>query len=604
MAMNFPKGQRAIAFDRATAFPLDANAYFESLVDAKAAVKTAEEAGSKLSAYYFGQQIAVVENDKATLYIIEKATVDEDVDARGYEGQLKEVGSKTLGDEASIVLDAEGVLSIYGFADAKDKCVPYKDTKTGKLVWGTVEGLIPDAVVPVGDGETILVSADPDDNTKRVVSLLGKDGAADKAVLRKHIDEEGTATYTWDVIYSKSEIDSIFSGLNTAIDAKAATTTVEAIEGRVSTAEGKISALEGQITGLTGAMHFKGVVEELPKDFTGYEAGDVVLSGTKEYVCVEGEDGKAWRELGDEGSHLTKTEAESTYLKKADAETTYAKSADVNTELAKKVDKVEGKGLSTNDYDADAVAEVAKVKDKLDTSAFNTAKAEIDVAVAGKQDKNDNLTGIAGMEAEGTGLIKKTADGYEYDTNEYITDAALADYAKSADVTAEIAAAVVDKQTAAQVNTLISEATIEAAKVNGKVSAAETADKVANVLTVGGKTFDGSEAVEIVAADLGAITSIPAATAEALGGIKTGYESTATQRAVEVGEDGKAFVTIPAAMVYTAKADGGLEVNDGAFSIKALGVTDAMIAGMSTDKLIQGDNELVLNGGNSGVANN
>ena len=29
MAMNFPKGQRAIAFDRATAFPLDANAYFE-----------------------------------------------------------------------------------------------------------------------------------------------------------------------------------------------------------------------------------------------------------------------------------------------------------------------------------------------------------------------------------------------------------------------------------------------------------------------------------------------------------------------------------------------------------------------------------------------
>lgn len=599
--MNFPKGQRAIAFDRATAFPLDANAYFESLVDAKAAVKTAEEVGSKLSAYYFGQQIAVVENDKATLYIIEKATVGEDIDARGYEGQLKEVGSKTLGDESSIVLDAEGVLSIYGFADAKDKCVPYKDIKTGKLIWGTVEGLIPDAVVPVGDGETIIVSADPNDNTKRVVSLLGKDGAADKAVLRKHISEEGTATYTWDVIYNKSEIDSIVSGLNTAIDAKAATTTVEAIEGRVSTAEGKISTLEGQITGLTGAMHFKGVIEgeALPSDFSDYAAGDVVLFGTKEYVCVEVEDGKAWRELGDEGSHLTKTEAEATYLKKADAETTYAKSADVNAELAQKVTAVEGKGLSTNDYDADAVAEVAKVKDKLDTSAFNTAKSEIDTAIADKQDKSDNLTGIAGMEAEGTGLIKKTADGYVYDANEYITDAALADYAKSADVTTEIAAAVADKQTATQVSTLIAEATINASKVDGKVDAAEVADKVVNKLKIGTKEFDGSEAVEIVAADLGALTSIPAATTTSLGGIKTGYESTATQRAVEISEDGKAFVTIPAATVYSAKADGGLEVVDNAFGIKALGVTNEMINSVSTDKLTQGTEELILNGGSA-----
>ena len=109
MAMNFPKGQRAIAFDRATAFPLDANAYFESLVSAEAAVKSAEEVGSKLTAYYFGQQIAVVENGIATLYIIEKATVETDVDARGYEGQLKEVGSKTLGIGQVMTLDFEKI---------------------------------------------------------------------------------------------------------------------------------------------------------------------------------------------------------------------------------------------------------------------------------------------------------------------------------------------------------------------------------------------------------------------------------------------------------------------------------------------------------------
>lgn len=600
MAMNFPKGQRAVAFDRATAFPLDANAYFESYVDAVAAVKSAEEAGSKLTAYYFGQQIAVVENDVASLYIIEKAVVDTETDERGYEGQLKEVGSKTLGDEASIVLGADGVLSIYGFADAGNKCVPYKDTATGKLVWGTVEGLIPDAVVPVGDGETVAVAVDETDESKRVISLLGKDGAADKAVLRKHIDGEGNATYTWDVIYNKAEVDALVAGLQTNIDAKADTTTVDGIAGRVTTAEGKISTLENTITGLTGAMHFAGVKDELPEDLTGYSAGDVIIVGNKEYVCAENDEGKAWHELGDEGSHLTKTEAAETYLKKDDAESTYAKSTDVTAELAKKVDKVEGKGLSTNDYDDAAAAEVAKVANKLDKADFESAKTELEAAIDGKQDENDNLTGIAAMAADGTGLIKKTADGYAYDTNEYITDAALTDYAKSADVTTEIAAAVADKQTAAQVSTLISEATIQAGQVEGTVSEAE---KVVHKLTAGGKEFDGSEDVAITAEDLGAITAIPQATAEALGGIKIGYTSTDTNRAVEFDSEGKAFVNIPAAMVYTAKADGGLELNDGAFSIKALGVTDAMIAGVSTDKLIQGDNELVLNGGNSGINN-
>ena len=245
MAMNFPKGQRAIAFDRATAFPLDANAYFESLVSAKAAVKSAEEVGSKLTAYYFGQQIAVVENDVATLYIIEKATVETSVDARGYEGQLKEVGSKTLGDGASITLDENGVLSIYGFADAGNKCVPYKDTATGKIVWGTVEGLIPDAVVPVGDGETILVQADEHDSTKRIISLLGKDGAADKAILRKHVSAEGTASYTWDVIYDKAELDALLENKVDKVEGKSLVSNAEIAKlGTVAEGATKVEASE------------------------------------------------------------------------------------------------------------------------------------------------------------------------------------------------------------------------------------------------------------------------------------------------------------------------------------------------------------------------
>lgn len=67
-----------------------------------------------------------------------------------------------------------------------------------------------------------------------------------------------------------------------------------------------------RVANLTGAMHFEGVKEVVPSDNTGYESGDVILVGTKEYVY----DGKNWVELGDEGIYLTTANAETYYVKK------------------------------------------------------------------------------------------------------------------------------------------------------------------------------------------------------------------------------------------------------------------------------------------------
>lgn len=61
--------------------------------------------------------------------------------------------------------------------------------------------------------------------------------------------------------------------------------------------------VQAAIAGLSGAMHFRGVVDALPESTTGYEPGDVVLVGTKEYVCNETE----WVELGDEGIYALKS---------------------------------------------------------------------------------------------------------------------------------------------------------------------------------------------------------------------------------------------------------------------------------------------------------
>lgn len=71
MAIDFGKTNRSVAFNPTSAFPLDARSYFESYEAAVAAAATAEPAGSTNSVYYFGQTIAVVEDEKATLYIIQ-----------------------------------------------------------------------------------------------------------------------------------------------------------------------------------------------------------------------------------------------------------------------------------------------------------------------------------------------------------------------------------------------------------------------------------------------------------------------------------------------------------------------------------------------------
>lgn len=71
MAMNFGKGNRAIAFNPTSAFPLDARTYFESLEAARAAAATAVEVGSSDSIYYFGQTLVVVEESVAKFYIIQ-----------------------------------------------------------------------------------------------------------------------------------------------------------------------------------------------------------------------------------------------------------------------------------------------------------------------------------------------------------------------------------------------------------------------------------------------------------------------------------------------------------------------------------------------------
>lgn len=238
--------------------------------------------------------------------------------------------------------------------------------------------------------------------------------------------------------------------------------------------------------------------------------------------------------------------------------------------------------IETNKTD---IATLTTTVNGMYTNAQVDAKVE-EVVAPVRTKANANETAITGLTTDVTTLKTTVGDS---------TSGLVKDIADQASLIASLRTDVDNKQTAAQVNALIANATIAGGNVNGAVS---EASKVTNALTIGDKTFDGSEAVTVTATDLGALTEIVKATEDALGGIKIGYTQSTTNRAVMLDEDGKAYVNVPAAMSYTAAVNGGLELTDGAFSIKDGGVTDAKIANVNISKVQQTEGDfIVLDGG-------
>lgn len=116
-----------------------------------------------------------------------------------------------------------------------------------------------------------------------------------------------------------------FKGTNdTAIaDAKkAGTDAMASLNSYKTDNDAKVSANASAISALQEAMKsgvtFKGKLTSLPAA-SDYNNGDLIIVGTKEYICLVSGSTKSWVELGDEGTHLTKTTADGYYVAKNDA---------------------------------------------------------------------------------------------------------------------------------------------------------------------------------------------------------------------------------------------------------------------------------------------
>lgn len=620
MAMDFGKLNFAVGFNRTSAFPLDANSYFEDYNAAVTAVAGAAEVGSADSAYYLGQIIII--NDKSAA---NKGLGLYQITGTAGAGTLTKFGQATSADELGKRLTAiEGQITtingkLVAATQLADGLMSKEDKKKLDLIAdnaqvNTIEGVQVDGV-----------DLTPDSNKKVNVALANtylKKSDAESTYVAKE-EGKGLSTNDYDAA-AKAIVDGVGGKLEQKVDKvagkglstndydaaavaevakiknKAETTVVEGINTRVT-------ELEGKISGVTGAMHFKGVLTELPADLSAYEAGDVIVVDKKEYVCAaSGTDGaKEWHELGDEGSHLTKD----------DAAKTYKTIASYNTEKATLEQNIQ----AAADAAAAEKLRAEGVEGELQTAINGKASSETVTALSGEVTaiKNDYLK--AADKTELTTAIGKKADQTALDAaTEAATvltgrvDTIEGDYLKSTDKT-ELTNAIGEKAAQADLDT-----------ANGKITALETsvgkaavgeeaatglykdiADEAAARQALATKVTANEGNIETLQTRVGTADDGAAADGSLFARVKQLTEDlnaglaaagkidkiTVNGEEVTIDTETKtAQIVLPAAFISSlAVGEDNLVVEEGKLKL----------AKVSTDKFVNGEKVLVLNGGSA-----
>ena len=344
MAMDFGTLDFAVAFNRQTAFPLDAKSYFESYASAVAAAQTADEAGSKKSVYYYGQVVSVVENGTAKLYIIQP------------DKTLKEAGGEIVINENVFAKDENGKLDLLGFAAATAGAQLVKGSD-GKISWvapsgTTVEGLdtrltvVENAINGTGEGET------------RAPGLVEKIGTLETNLANVYTKEEVNQKLS-SVLNYKGSVDN-YSDLP-ADAVKGDVYNVKNADTVHGVKAGDNVAYDGTSWDvLAGTIEMSGYLTktEAETTYVAKEEGKTLISAELiEKLTNMNADGE--KNVINAVSEEFSIDAETRTLSLATGKITQDKIAGLAEALAKKVDAEAGKGLSTNDFTND-------LKSKLD----------------------------------------------------------------------------------------------------------------------------------------------------------------------------------------------------------------------------------------------
>lgn len=384
MAMNFGKLNFAVGFNRTSAFPLDANSYFENYEEAVTAAAGAAVVGSSDSAYYIGQLIIVNESGNFGLYQIsaDKTLIKfgQASSADDLKSQLDKLAktveglnaSKADWSEGTAPVDKNGEIVTIGAAGSitasgikiVNSAVNNSTTEvpTSKAVQTYVASQVASAVQYLGTVSALtgLSQTAGKGDFYRLSAAVAGGHAGDLVIAEKDNPAQLIDGTNWSLIHGEEVgVEAINAGdgikvittgegsseAQPTIAMKPATTTTIGgiIVGTNLTvdATGKLSAKDTTYDDATTTTHglmtaadkikLNGIAEGANK--TTVDSSFVAKSTNPvESQVVQTEFAQVRKELADASSGLQ------------------GQIDDHATLIGNKVDKVEGKGLSTNDY--------------------------------------------------------------------------------------------------------------------------------------------------------------------------------------------------------------------------------------------------------------
>lgn len=380
---NFGKLNFAVSFNPQTAFPLDARYYFATLGEAQVAAAAAVDVGSSDGVYFIGENVCVVTESDATLYIIQP------------DKTLKEVGAAVLGDGKSIEI-VDGKVTLKGFNDAAAGQQPRINAAGTAIEWYT-----PDTSTVSGLADTVA------GHTSDIANL--QENKADKATTLEGYGITDAMTATAIAAAIQEAIaktgHACFKKVESVPDAETAQDNVLYL---VLNAETGFYDIYAKVE--TEVVRLDDVSVNLDAYSTTEQMNNAIAEAIAKKVDVVEGMGLSHEDfttaLKDKLVALP-ADAEPNYVKSVSDEFTVSQEGKLAVEaiaqdkvtglpeaLAKKVDKVEGKGLSTNDFTNEAKEKLDGIEAganqnlieivKLAGAALNISEKAVNIPVAGE----------------------------------------------------------------------------------------------------------------------------------------------------------------------------------------------------------------------------
>lgn len=379
---DFGKLNFAVALNAQTAFPLDARYYFATLKEAQAAAAAAVEVGSSDGTYFYGENVCVVSGTSADLYIIQPNKT------------LKAVGTVVLGDDKSIEI-VDGKVTLKGFGSAKAGQQLRINAAGNSIEWYTPDTSTVDGLSSTVAGHTQDISNLQTNKANKATTLAGygitdaMTAAAIKTAIETAIANAGhasfkkvdavpaAATAEANVLYLVMNAETGFYDIYAKVDdAVVRLDDVSVNLDDYSTTEQVTQAIATAIANKVDKVEGKGLSTEdfttaLKNKLNGIAAGaevNYIKSASDEFS------------VSDAGALSVAKVAQN-------------KVTGLDTALGGKVDKVTGKGLSTNDYSTADKTKLGNIEDganvnlienvKVNGVALNIATKSVDIPLAG-----------------------------------------------------------------------------------------------------------------------------------------------------------------------------------------------------------------------------